>query len=66
MWVFRKELEEKRLMERLFARFDECLRELDVELRVRSDYRCNLCSGTQTTQYEVRKQLITASEIISA
>lgn len=33
MWVFREELKEKRLMERLFARFDECLRELDVELR---------------------------------
>lgn len=33
MWVFREELKEKHLIERLFARFDECLRELDVELR---------------------------------
>lgn len=32
MWIFREELKEKRLMGRLFARFDECLRELDVEM----------------------------------
>jgi IS5 family transposase len=33
MWAFREELKENHLMERLFARFDECLRELDVELK---------------------------------
>ena len=33
VWAFREELKENHLMERLFARFDECLRELDVELK---------------------------------
>jgi transposase, IS5 family len=33
MWVFREELKDNHLIERLFARFDECLRELDVELK---------------------------------
>ncbi len=33
MWVFREELKKNQLTERLFARFDECLRELDVELK---------------------------------
>ena len=33
MWVFREELKENQLIERLFARFDECLRRLDVELK---------------------------------
>lgn len=33
MWVFREELKENHLMDRLFARFDECLRELEVELK---------------------------------
>lgn len=33
MWAFREELKEKHLIERLFARFDECLRALDVELK---------------------------------
>lgn len=33
MWVFREELKENQLIERLFARFDECLRGLDVELK---------------------------------
>ena len=33
MWAFREELKENHLMERLFARFDDCLRELDVELK---------------------------------
>ena len=33
MWVFREELKENRLIERLFTRFDECLRELGVELK---------------------------------
>jgi IS5 family transposase len=33
MWVFREELKENHLMARLFARFDECLRELGVELK---------------------------------
>ena len=33
MWVFREEIKEKDLTERLFARFDECLRALDVELK---------------------------------
>lgn len=33
MWAFREELKENQLIERLFARFAECLRELDVELK---------------------------------
>ena len=33
MWSFREELKENHLMDRLFARFDECLRELEVELK---------------------------------
>lgn len=33
MWVFREELKDNHLMDRLFARFDECLRELEVELK---------------------------------
>jgi IS5 family transposase len=33
MWVFREEIKENHLIERLFARFDECLRSLDVELK---------------------------------
>ena len=33
MWAFREELKKNQLTERLFARFDECLRELDVELK---------------------------------
>lgn len=33
MWAFREELKENQLIERLFARFDECLRKLDVELK---------------------------------
>ena len=33
MWVFREELKENHLIDRLFARFDECLRELEVELK---------------------------------
>lgn len=33
MWAFREELKENHLIERLFARFDECLRDLDVELK---------------------------------
>ncbi len=33
MWAFREDLKENQLIERLFARFDECLRELDVELK---------------------------------
>lgn len=33
LWAFREELKENHLMERLFARFDECLRELGVELK---------------------------------
>mgnify|MGYP000226976691 CR=1 FL=1 len=33
MWAFREDLKGSHLIERLFARFDECLRELDVELK---------------------------------
>lgn len=33
MWAFREEIKENNLIERLFARFDECLRALDVELK---------------------------------
>jgi len=33
MWMFREELKDNHLMDRLFARFDECLRELEVELK---------------------------------
>lgn len=33
MWVFREELKEHQLIERLFARFDECLCGLEVELK---------------------------------
>ncbi|AKH38494.1 MULTISPECIES: IS5 family transposase [Nitrosomonas] len=33
MWSFREELKENHLMDRLFAKFDECLRELEVELK---------------------------------
>jgi len=33
MWAFREELKESHLIERLFVRFDECLRALDVELK---------------------------------
>lgn len=33
MWVFREELKVNQRIERLFARFDECLRKLDVELK---------------------------------
>ncbi|MDP1557782.1 MAG: IS5/IS1182 family transposase, partial [Nitrosomonas sp.] len=33
MWVFREELKKNHLVERLLARFDDCLRKLDVELK---------------------------------
>jgi len=33
MWVFREELKEHKLTEKLFDRFDECLRALNVELK---------------------------------
>ncbi len=33
MWAFREGLKGNRLIERLFPRFDECLRKLDVELK---------------------------------
>jgi len=33
MWAFREELKEHHLVERLLARFDDCLRKLDVELK---------------------------------
>ena len=33
MWAFREELQDNHLIERLFARFDECLQELDVALK---------------------------------
>jgi len=33
MWVFREELKEHKLTEKLFNRLDECLRALNVELK---------------------------------
>jgi IS5 family transposase len=33
MWVFREELKDNQLIEPLFARFDDCLRALNVELK---------------------------------
>lgn len=34
LWAFREELKENHLIDRLFARFDECLRALEVALEV--------------------------------